>query len=103
MIKEFGAFLTLFRQGKALANAAAWKNRTIAANSLTAVLGAALVIGKGFGYDIHLDEQTVEALAGGIAAAVAAVNAVMLVVTSDKVGVPAKRQANDFERDPREG
>ena len=103
MIKEFQAFITLFKQGKSLANAAAWKNRTIAANSLTAVLGAALVIGKGFGYDIHLDEQTVEALAGGIAAAVAAVNAVMHVVTSDKVGVPAKRQADDFERDPREG
>lgn len=103
MIKEFQAFFTLFKQGKALANSAAWKNRTIAANSLTAVLGAALVIGKGFGYDIHLDEQTVEALAGGIAAAVAAVNAVMHVVTSDKVGVSAKRQADDFERDPREG
>ena len=103
MIKEFQAFFTLFRQGKALANSAAWKNRAIAANSLTAVLGAALVIGKGFGYDIHLDEQTVEALAGGIAAAVAAVNAVMHVVTSEKVGVPAKRQTDDFERDPREG
>lgn len=103
MIKEFQAFFTLFKQGKALANSAAWKNRTIAANSLTAVLGAALVIGKGFGYDIHLDEQTVEALAGGIAAAVAAGNAIMHVVTSDKVGVPAKRKTDDFERDPREG
>ena len=103
MIKEFQAFFTLFKQGKALANSAAWKNRTIAANSLTAVLGAALVIGKGFGYDIHLDEQTVEALAGGIAAAVAAVNAVMHVVTSDKVGVSAQRPADDYERDPREG
>ena len=103
MIKEFQAFLTLFKQGKSLANSAAWKNRTIAANSLTAVLGAALVIGKGFGYDVHLDEQTVEALAGGIAAAVAAVNAVMHVVTSDKVGVSAQRPTDDFERDPREG
>lgn len=89
MIQAFQAFFTLFKQGKQLTNSATWKNRTIATNSLVAVLGAAVAIAKGFGYDLHLDEQTVSALGAGIAAAVCVVNSVMHVITSAKVGLPA--------------
>lgn len=88
MIQEFAAFFTLFRQGKELANAAAWKNRTIATNSVVAVLGAMLAIAKGFGYDIPLSNETIQALGAGIVAAVGAFNAVMHVISSSKVGLP---------------
>lgn len=88
MISEFQAFFTVFHQGKALANSATWKNRTLATNALVAVLGAAIAIAKGFGYDLHLDDQTISALGAGIAAAVCVGNSVMHVVTSEKVGLP---------------
>ena len=93
MIPQFQAFFTLFQQGKSLANAATWKNRTVAANSIVALLGAATVIAKGFGYDFHVDQDTLTALGGGIAAAVAVANSVMHVISSDKVGLPAKPSA----------
>jgi hypothetical protein len=89
MIKEFSAFLTLFKQGKSLANSATWKNRTVATNSLIAVLGAGAAIGKGFGYDIAVDDQTLSAAGAGIAAVVCIVNSIMHVITSDKVGLPS--------------
>lgn len=88
MIQEFQAFFTLFKQGKQLANSATWKNRTIATNALVAVLGAAMAVAKGFGYDFHIDDQTLSALGGGIAAAVCVGNNVMHVITSAKVGLP---------------
>jgi fructose-1-phosphate kinase PfkB-like protein len=93
VIQEFQAFFTLFQQGKSLANAATWKNRTVATNALVAVIGAGTLIAKGFGYDLHLDQQTVEALGAGVAAAVAVFNSVMHVISSDKVGLPAKPAA----------
>ena len=93
MIQEFQAFLTLFRQGKQLENSATWKNRTVATNAVVTLLAAATVIAKGFGYDLQLDDQVVQALGAGIVAAVAFVNAVMHVITSAKVGLPAKADA----------
>ncbi len=89
MISQFQAFFTLFRQGKQLANSATWKNRTIAANALLALLGAALAVARGFGYDIQVDPDTLKALAAGIPAAVAFGNTVMHVITSAKVGLPS--------------
>jgi hypothetical protein len=88
MIQEFQAFFVVFHQGKQLANSATWKNRTIATNTLIAVLGAAVAIAKGFGYDLHLDDQTLSALGAGVVAVVGVVNSVMHVATSDKVGLP---------------
>jgi uncharacterized membrane protein len=95
VIAEYAAFLTLFRQGKCLADSATWKNRTVATNLLVGVIGALLVIAKAFGYDVHIDHDTIEALAGGVAAAVAVGNSVMHVITSDKVGLPAVGGAGD--------
>lgn len=88
MINEFKAFFTAFQQGKQLARSATWKNRAIATNALVAFLGAVALIAKGFGYDLQLDQDTLAALAGGVAAAVPVFNAVVHVVTSAKVGLP---------------
>lgn len=82
-------FLAAFRQGKELANAATWKNRTLAANALCAVLSAAVGLATFCGYRVDLDNDTLQALAGGIAALVCVVNSVMHTVTSERVGLPA--------------
>lgn len=102
MIKEFQAFFTLFQKGKELTNAATWKNRTIAANALTAVLGAALVIANGYGYKIELDQTLIESLSAGIVAAYGVVNVVMHVITSSKVGVGPKLESPTDEQPPQE-
>lgn len=78
---------TVFHEGKELANAAAWKNKTNAANQLVIVFGGAIGIAKVMGYDIQVDDQTLSQVAVGIAAAVALVNNVIHVVTSTKIGV----------------
>lgn len=99
MIPEFSAFLALFKQGKALANSATWKNRTLAANAVITVLGALVAIAKGFGYDLHLDDQTISAAGAGIAALMCIGNSVMHVITSEKVGLPAAAGAGSVQRD----
>ena len=93
MITEFKAFFDLFHQGKQLANSATWKNRTIATNTLVTVLGAAAIVAKGFGYDLHLDDQTIQALGAGAVAVYGLYNAVITVITSAKVGLPPDGEA----------
>lgn len=84
-----GNFINAFRQGKQLTNSATWKNRAVATSALTVVLGALLAIAKVFGYDLPIDDETLQALAGGIAAAVIAFNGVVQLTTSKTVGLPA--------------
>jgi hypothetical protein len=87
MIKEFQAFFELFKQGKELANAASWKNKQVIGNTLIGFLGAAALLAKGFGYDLHLDEQTIQQVGMGIAAIYGVANSILTVITSAKVGV----------------
>jgi hypothetical protein len=87
MIQEFKAFFTLFQQGKELTDSKVWKDRQIVGNTLVGVLGAIAVIAKGFGYDFHIDEQTIQAAAMGIAALYGIGNSILTVITSKKVGL----------------
>ena len=89
MIAEFKAFFDLFKLGKSVADPAMWKNRTLATNNLGLLLAACAVIAKGFGYDLQIDNETMQLLAGGIVAAVFVFNNVMHVITSKKVGLPS--------------
>ena len=82
-------FFELFKQGKEVANAAAWKNGTISVNAVAGVLGAVAAIAGGFGYDFNLSEETLQQAAAGVVAVVGIVNAVMHVITSKKVGLPS--------------
>ena len=88
MIQNLMNFPTLFQQGKELTNSATWKQRTLLANTLTAVIGAALVVAKSYGYDVGVDGTTTGELATGLAAGVAAVNAVLQTITSSRTGLP---------------
>ena len=92
---KLSAIWKLFHQGEALANSGIWKQRAIATNLLVGFFGAALVAGKAFGYDPHLDTDTVQALAGGVAAIGFIANSFVHVATSDKAGLPPVSQPAD--------
>jgi hypothetical protein len=85
----FNAVISLFQQGHELANSATWKQRSIATNVVVGVIGSALMIAKGCGYDLGIDQDTVDAIGAGIAAAVTAFNTVITIITSKKAGFPA--------------
>lgn len=86
MIDAFKAFFTLFQQGKDLSHKDVWRNRAQLANALTVFLGALVVIAKGFGYDLHVDQDTLNAAAGGVAAFVAIGNAFVHNIPVPPVG-----------------
>lgn len=81
---------SLFRQGRELSNAATWKNRTIAINALVGVFSAVVAIAKALGFDLGLDQRTLEDAAAGVFALLCIANAVMHAVTSARAGLPSK-------------
>jgi hypothetical protein len=82
-------FFQAFKQGKQIANPATWKNASLATSALVTFLTAVVGIAKGLGYDIHLDDQTLQAAGAGIFALYGVFSAVVTVVTSTKVGLPS--------------
>lgn len=86
MIKEFQAFFTLFKQGKEVINPEFWKNTQVKANVI-ALLGAIATIAAGFGYDIHLSADTLNAAGMGIVAFYTIGNSILTIITSKKVGI----------------
>jgi lipopolysaccharide assembly outer membrane protein LptD (OstA) len=86
MIKEFQAFFTLFKKGKEVTNPIFWKNLQTAGNSLAGLISAIVVIAGGFGYDLHLTPEIISSAGAGIAALYGIGNAILVVITSKKVG-----------------
>lgn len=86
-----GDMLDVWRKGKSVANPALWKNLGATASALAGVVSSALAVAAAFGYRVDLDDHTVEALAGGVAALLFMFNGGVHIVTSDKVGLPPKR------------
>jgi len=84
-------FIAAFRSGSELANAATWKNRTLAANSIVALLSALLAIAAALGYRLDVTREELEALAAGLAALVAIGNSIMHILTSTRVGLPSPK------------
>jgi hypothetical protein len=85
-----GDFLSAFHKGKMLANSAIWKRRAVAADVLAGLITSLVAIAAAFGYRIELEEGAVQALAGGIAAAVYVSSAVLHIVTTEKIGLPSR-------------
>jgi hypothetical protein len=98
VIKSAPQFFETFKEGKELADSATWKNRTVATNCCVAFMATLIGLAKTFGYDIALDDQTVQGLAVGAVAVVGAVNAIMHVVTSSRVGVQADTWVSNAKR-----
>jgi len=83
--------IAAFRSGSELANAATWKNRTLAVNAIVALLSALLAIAAAIGYRLDVTREELEALAAGLAALVAIGNSIMHIVTSARVGLPSPK------------
>ena len=84
-MNKLAAIWGLFKQGQVIADAKRWKERQISATVLGAVLIAAVNVIAAFGYEVPIDVETANAIAGGI---IGAVNFVLTIVTTDKVGLP---------------
>lgn len=83
--------LNLWRQGKAVADPAKWKYVGVAAGSIASLITSALAIASALGYHFTIDAAIIDALAGGIAAVLCLVATGLHVTTSDKIGLPPKR------------
>lgn len=56
----------VFQLGQEVANPAKWKARQINANKIGMLLLALIAMGRSFGYDMHIDDDTVALVAGGL-------------------------------------
>lgn len=86
-MKLLFALFDLFRKGSVVANPEAWKYGQITATVLGAFLWSVARTIDTFGYTLPLDQSQVDQLAAGL---LTVINVVLTVVTSDKVGLPAR-------------
>lgn len=93
MLGKLKAFWGLFYAGKQVADPAKWKNHTIKANTVAAVLIAAAGVAYSFGYRLP-EDTNYEALAAGI---IAVVNIIMHFITSEKVGLQPSDTASSVQ------
>lgn len=83
---KFYSLFNLFKQGQAVADPKAWKNRQITVTALSGVILAGVNAAAVFGVALPITPEIANAAAGGV---LAVVNLVLTVVTSDKVGLKA--------------
>jgi len=88
-MEKLFALFALFRQGNAVSNPADWKNGAIQAMALVPVLLAVDRVATAFGSPLGIDTQTATDIAAGI---IAITGIVSHVITSDKIGLPPKRE-----------
>lgn len=85
------ALWALFRQGQSVADPKLWKERQITATVLAGVLVALVNVAHAFGLEIPLDMDTANAIAAGV---LGVWNVALTYATTDKVGLPAKPEAD---------
>lgn len=85
-------FFSALKQGKALKNAGVWSNRAALANALAGLLGGVLAILYSFGVvHVQIDQETVQAIALGVASLYAAANTIMHAAANKDAGLPTKQ------------
>lgn len=84
MMDKLIALVNLFRVGGSVADPVAWKTGQITATVLGTVLIAGADLARAFGIPVPLSPAEFNGIA---AAAIAVVNVVLTLVTSEKVGV----------------
>lgn len=87
-MKKLISFIDVLRRGAAVSDPALWKNRSGLAIALAGLIAALVQLAKAYGHELPLDEDSITAIAGGLAAAV---GLWVTYATSDKVGLPPKR------------
>ena len=83
MLGKLKAFWEVLQAGKSVADPVAWKTKQLKVNVLIAFFTAIVNLAKAFGYDLHLDYETINSVSVAI---LALVNWVLTLSTSDKVG-----------------
>lgn len=91
-MNKISALWALFRKGEAVSDPAAWKNGTITINALAALVLAVGAFAESFGLDLGLSDDLAAQIGGG---ALALGNIIMHVITSQKIGLPARSGGND--------
>lgn len=84
MIKKIRASMALLKKGQSVADPQKWKNHQITATALTAVIWAAINAASAWGYDVPINEETIDGVAIGV---IALVNWMLTFSTSTKVGM----------------
>ncbi len=90
MFEKLKLFINALHQGEILKNAVKIKNWTLVINTATGMAATGLLIAKAFGYDIPLTSDDLVMLGGGALAILGLFNQTSAVVTSTKIGLPAK-------------
>jgi hypothetical protein len=90
-MKKLAAIWSLFQAGKVVSDPAKWKKRQIGVSALVTFLWAIVEAGRAYGYDIAFSEDVVNSAAVLI---LAAVNFVLTVTTTDKLGLPPGDKAD---------
>jgi hypothetical protein len=81
------ALFDLFKKGNEVNNPTAWKDGTIAVNSVAAFLGALYVVAIKYGVNLpQFSTEEITVFAGSFIAIVSAVNSIVCVITSKRVG-----------------
>lgn len=91
------------RAGNALRNADTWANKAAAAQALAAILSMLAALAPLAGYRIDLDAETIQQLAGGIAAAGFVVFGYLHTATNPAAGLPARVDPSDVVRPTQPG
>lgn len=86
-MEKLFAIIALFRKGNAVADPVAWKMGGISSMALVPVLLALDRVASAFGHPLGINEQSAADIAVGL---LAVVGIVSHVVSSDKVGLPAR-------------
>lgn len=85
---QIKAFMDLFHQGKALANAETWKDVQLAGNAITSLLAALIGVTQVFGYDFSfVDRGLLVNIGYGVASLVVVKNMVLNVITDKNRGL----------------
>jgi len=81
------ALFDLFKKGNEVNNPTAWKDGTITVNSVAAFLGALYVVAIKYGVNLpQFSTEEITVFAGSFIAIISAVNSIVCVITSKRVG-----------------
>ena len=85
--------LAVFKRGKAVANPETWRKRGVATQAVLALLVAIVALLRANGYDLPVQDDTLQLLATGIVSLWFGGVGVYRVITSPDRGLPTKRKA----------
>lgn len=91
MFGKISSLIELFKAGSAVADPAMWKKGQITASLFIAVLYALVHVASAWGLNIPIDQDTINNVSVG---ALAVVNWVMTLITTDKIGIGKSSATN---------